>query len=485
VEIESFAMVRPLIRLVRDENGTRNWEFDAGAAALQLAFAGDVPLGDFLLEDGTITYEDRQTGGSERVDSVNLTLEWASVRQPLSIEGNGIWRGEQVDFSSAANEPFAFLNGGPTGVEARLESAPITLTFDGEASEYPATLLRGAVDMSTPSLRRFAGWLGTRIGPGSTLGPANISGIASLKAGELSVEQAEFALDGNEALGALTITAATRPTIAGTLAFSSLDLTSYFTGLATALEMPGNWREVRLDPGWLDGLTADIRLSADSVELGGLRARDVAAGVLLRDARLEIGLAHATLDEGSLSGDLAVSHSTLAAPAQYEAQLRATNLDVGQLAPLIGLPTSLSGTASASVDLTASGSDFGGLLRHLRGTGGLDVREADLPLLGLTQLAEAEVSAPQTIDWHTTAPVSTLSASVSFANGVGILERLDIEALSATADMEGWIGLIDGRLALNGLVWSGPVGSRSGAGRPFTIEGTLGRPIARPVALAN
>ncbi len=52
VEINSFTMVRPLVRLVRDKAGTRNWEFNSGAAALQLAFAGDVPLGKFHARGG-------------------------------------------------------------------------------------------------------------------------------------------------------------------------------------------------------------------------------------------------------------------------------------------------------------------------------------------------------------------------------------------------------------------------------------------------
>ena len=99
VEVDSFTMVRPLIRLVRDRAGRRNWEFDSGAAALQLAFAGDVPLGAFRVEGGTVLYEDRQTGASERLDSVNLTVEWASVRNPIAINGSGIWRGEEVTFS--------------------------------------------------------------------------------------------------------------------------------------------------------------------------------------------------------------------------------------------------------------------------------------------------------------------------------------------------------------------------------------------------
>ena len=61
VEIGSFTMVRPVIRLVRDADDRRNWAFNSGAAALQLAFAGDVLLGEFLLENGAVIYEDRAT----------------------------------------------------------------------------------------------------------------------------------------------------------------------------------------------------------------------------------------------------------------------------------------------------------------------------------------------------------------------------------------------------------------------------------------
>jgi AsmA protein len=102
VEIASFRIVRPLVHLVREAGGARNWTFDSGAAALQLAFAGDVPLGEFFLEDGTLIYENRETGAAERLDSLSLALQWPSVRQPLALSGSGIWRGEQVSLSADA-----------------------------------------------------------------------------------------------------------------------------------------------------------------------------------------------------------------------------------------------------------------------------------------------------------------------------------------------------------------------------------------------
>src|SRR4051812_7913363 len=228
IDIGSYTMVRPLVRLVRDGKGRRNWDFDSGAAALQLAFEGDVLLGEFTLEGGTIIYEDRMGGDSERLDSVNLSVGWPSVRNPIAVNGSGIWRGELVTTAGKAAAPFDFLRGRATPVELRIESAPMNVTLTGQADGYPSAKLTGPLQLSTPSLRRFASWLGSAIGPGSTLGQASGSGAASFDRNGLSVENAEFVLDGNTATGALKVAISPKLDITGTLAFDALDLTPYF-----------------------------------------------------------------------------------------------------------------------------------------------------------------------------------------------------------------------------------------------------------------
>ena len=268
IEVGSYSMVRPLVRLVRDQQGHRNWDFDSGAAALQLAFAGDVPLGDFSLDGGTVIFEDRQSGDIERLDSVNVGIDWPSVRQPLSIEGTAIWRGEQVMVSGSAAEPFSFINGGATPLETRIEAAPVAAIFSGQADDYPRLKLTGPLKLSTPSLRRLASWLGSPIGPGSTLGPASGFGTAAFDANGLSVEGAEFTLDGNSASGALKIAITPKLDMTGTLAFNTLDLSPYFAGLSAAIATSNNWRDVSLPTDWFDDINADIRLSANSARLG-------------------------------------------------------------------------------------------------------------------------------------------------------------------------------------------------------------------------
>ena len=485
VEIGSFTMERPLIRLVRDEEGARNWAFDSGAAALQLAFAGDVPLGEFRLDDGTVQYEDRLAQVSERLDSVDLSVEWTSVRQPLVVAGSGIWRGEQVSFSGGAEAPFAFLNGGATPVEARIESAPLGMIFDGEASEYPRPRLAGALKMSTPSLRGFAAWMGSPVGPGSTLGPASIFGTAVFKDRALSVENAEVTLDGNGASGALRIVATTRPEVAGTLAFGALDLTPYFAGLSTSLRTTDDWREVKFETGWFGDLQADVRLSAGAVRIGEIRTGDTAASVSLRDSRLEIGLARAVVNGGGLTGGLTIVHKR-DGPATWEAQLRAKDLALATSAPLAGLPPDVSGTASLTFEGASEGSSLGELMRGLGGTARLEIANGAVPLFGLPDIATAGAPPePPANGGFESAPVDRLSAGLSFGGGVAILERASLATPTFSADMQGWIGLLDGSLGLNGTVTQGAPGSQTAAAVPFTVDGSLARPVARPVALAN
>ena len=90
--------------------------------------------------------------------------------------------------------------------------------------------------------------------------------------------------------------ASPNPDITGTLAFPSLDLTPYFAGLSTALRTGRDWREVDVDTDWLHDLTADIRLSAEAVQVGGLGfeqcrgerfAAERAAGDRSRPGRLQ------------------------------------------------------------------------------------------------------------------------------------------------------------------------------------------------------
>ena len=506
IEVGSFTMVRPLVRLVRDKEGRRNWDFETGAAALQLAFEGDVPLGDFRLESGTVLFEDRELGVNDRLDSMNLSVGWSSVRQPLGVEGSGIWRGEQVTVTAAAAAPFAFLSGRETPFEARVEAPPISLIFNGKADDYPQVKMEGGLKVSTPSLRRFASWLGSPVGPGSTFAQMSGFGTATISGEGLSVENAEFMLDGNDASGALKIAMMPELDITGTIAFEALNLTPYADAISAAMSIAPDWRNVTLPSSWLGDIGADIRLSADSVQIGGLAAGNAAASLSIRDGRLEIGLARAVFGDGSLSGALAISDPPHASEAVVEVQLRANDIAFAAPAATIGLPEAVSGTATLLVDASTKGRDIGAMVAALSGTARLGVKDGAVPLFGLDAIAAGANGQGDTPSDEGLAatPVTFASLGLDFSGELATVELGSVVTPSYSADLRGWIGLKDGSLGLNGAIKPGPQDLNTvaaadttdgaetvpvvpGAPEPlrFTIEGTLAEPVARPVAMAN
>ena len=266
--------------------------------------------------------------------------------------------------------------------------------------------------------------------------------------------------------------AGAKPDVAGTLAFGALDLTPYFTGLSTALSLGPDWRRVPLSTDWFADMGADIRLSADSVKIGGFSAGATAASVSLRAGSLEIGLARAAFETGSLSGDLTVSDSANAAGADVTAQLRATEVELSETAPFLGLPKAMSGTASVVVDVTAHGADLGSLVTSLSGSADMRVADGVVPLFGLPGMAASEGGEPApATDAFAPAPVEKAAVGLSFLDGVGTLERASVVTSSYSASATGWVGLVDGGLNVSGVLHRGAPGAAIDSDAPFTVDG--------------
>ena len=338
--------------------------------------------------------------------------------------------------------------------------------------------LAGALNLSTPSLRNFVAWLGGDLGDGAGLGAASLAGAASLDGNVLSVEEAAVTLDGNSATGAVGVTLAAQPEISGTLDFSALDLTPYFTGVAASLDRADDWRQVGIDTDWFGNLVADIRLSAASVTAGSLTFGETAATLLLKDARMEVGLAGAAFDGGTVTGALAIFDIPDMPEASYDMQLRATGVDLAQAAPAFGLPSDLSGIASLSVDVAAGGLGFDTLMTTLGGGGTVSIANGSVPLFGIDAIAAGasgnEAAADRAV------PVEALEARIGFGQGIATLEEVAVQAADFTANATGAIGLLDGVLRLTGTVQPA-----AGTPRAFQIDGTVAAPQVSTQALAN
>ncbi|SER18172.1 Uncharacterized protein involved in outer membrane biogenesis [Faunimonas pinastri] len=478
VEIASFTMVRPHIQLVRDERARRNWDFDSGAAALQLAFSGDVPLGEFLIQDGTILYTNRASRNSDRLDAVNVGVGWSSVRRPLSLEGSAVWRGENIRIDARADRPFAFLRRRATPIEADIKSTLLNLDFKGEASGVRQIRLNGSLDLSTPSLRGFVGWTGGSIGQGSGLGAASLSGTANYTEDKLSFDDARLVLDGNRAQGAIRLAFGRKPAITGTLASEKVDLTSYVVALAPgAFSKTGSWRDVAINASWLGMMDADIRVSAGTVTAGAFTLTDAAATLGLRNGQLELGLAQSTFCQGTLAGDLSAS-AAANGKLQVGSVLRASGFDLAQAAPSLHLPQGIRGKASMRANLTSGGSMLSELVTGLAGTADASAQKASLPSIGLAELLQAERAGKsnQPIPATGLVDADSVSLPMTFGDGKAHVAGATSSAPDYAVETTGDITLLDGGLNMTGKVTPS---AAPGTAVPFLLTGTVAHPVVQ------
>lgn len=479
IEFTAFELIGAKIRLVRDERDERNWMFDSSVAALQLAFTGDVPLGAFTLVDGRIDFEDRLTGRRETLTTVNLKIDWRSVNRPFALSGLATWRGEAVSIEAGARDPVSFIKGRQTPFTARLDAAPITIDFDGTATGIKNTRLNGQLDLSSPSLRRFIGWIGDPLADGTSLADLAISGEADFDKDRLNISGARVSLDGNTGTGGLRISFGGRPVISGTLAFRSLDLTAYLTDLGSLPASP-DWKSEVIDPDWLRRVDGDIRLSSEQVTAGRLSLGETATAILVEGGVMEVGIAQASFYGGALTGRLSLSDEEDGAAAQ--AQLRANGFSLAEAGRMLDLDRPLSGQSSIAGDLSTDGTTLGDLIANMDGTVTIGAAAGALPGFGLDALAAS---------MRTGVPVSNINtgngsrpamayrsvdASLTFFNRAAFVKNARLETDSFSVDLNGLIGLRNGGVDLAGQM---VLPDASQPPQSFRIKGTVLEPELR------
>lgn len=482
VEIGAFTLVEPHISLVRNEKGERNWDFDSGAAALQLAFAGDVPLGRFTVVDGTVDYADLSTGATERFEAVDAEIDWQSVRTPLSLRGRADWRGEAIEIQAGAENPFSFINRRPTPVRASIRSRLFDLSIDGRASGVSDPRVTGTLEATIPSLRDLLRWSGQPLADGPALGEAGIAGNADFAAGTLSVTDARISLDGNAATGALSIAFSRAiPLLSGTLAFGDLDLAPYLPDFRSAMAAGDDWRGVALDTRQFGVLATDIRLSAAGVDAGGLALGRTAATVALAASRLEIGIADAEIFGGTLAGTIAIAPAE-GRISEVDTELRASSIDLAAAGAAFGRE-GMAGRAEIAAGLSARGATFGDLLDGMEGAVTAAATDGTIPALGISSVAAAISAGDPALVAAPATPIafSILDARLRLAGGAAAVESARLRAEGFDAELSGTIGLGAGALDLQGIMDVSSIG----AAIPFTIGGTLAQPRPGLAPIAN
>lgn len=153
VEISSIELIKPDIHLIIDEQGHPTWGPDqAGQSSAQsdsgqeegsapsLSPAGfQIKLASVDITDASITFDNRKTGQSWAVQSIDSVLNAESLKGPYNIEGRASYQDRVYSFASSTGR---FTGGG--------QAVPIKLELDSDdsvvKSKYSGVLVMDAAD---------------------------------------------------------------------------------------------------------------------------------------------------------------------------------------------------------------------------------------------------------------------------------------------------------------------------------------------------
>ncbi len=415
VAIDRFILDKPVITLEVDKNGRPNWQFDTAAAA-PAPSGGDgggtgggadtgaalkeLRLGDVRLVDGTLTYIDHRSGQEVRVSEVNMELSLPSLSSPFAADGSAVWNSQKVSLEIDAENPQALMSGETSKLAMKVDSEPVTFSFDGAARNTDALGLQGALALDVPSIRELAAWTGQPLDfPGEGLGPFNIAGDLEMTGPKIALTDAKIRLDEINGNGLFSVDATgAKPFIKAELSVEELNLNPYLPpeqeGAAADAsgggagggggEAGGDWSDEPIDVSALGLLNADLAFNA-----GGILFKDVKIGkssltVVLKDSRLTANLAEMQLYDGSGTGKITVDGS--GAKPSLTADFDLANFQAGPFLNDLAKFDRILGTTESKISVKSSGGTQRELVSNLNGNGAVVFRDGAIKGVNLAAM---------------------------------------------------------------------------------------------------
>ena len=428
--VEQILLRRPEIHLLVDANGRRSWRFgkpgqigrsaerkadstaDVSEPITALAAMAAVNL---RVEDGVIHYSDERRQVKEEITGLHLQVDLASMQSSLAAKGELQLRGEKLNLLASVESPAALIAGEASNFAVRVNSAPITASYEGKLEVSPALKAIGRLKADSASLHGLAAWLGTDVREDKD-GSFSLSG--TLEATEAAISL----LDAKAQIGSRTVSGlaviedrpGSRPRLTADLQLSSLDLGHWLRVKETpasgdAAVEAGARRGERTPPrsiedllrgtdvekpqvrgfiardGWSDTpfefdklglLDADVRLHIDEV-----RYREMKAGTTRITATLTDRVIDASINEMQLYGGF--GHGTVQLDAAELTPSVQVNLELQNISAFDLLRDAaefdwIAGEGRISLAFTGKGRTEREVVETLNGKANFDFRDGAL-----------------------------------------------------------------------------------------------------------
>ena len=402
-EITNFRFFRPHFTLTVNTSGISNWVFDKGQFRRHLdqlsAQAGQtddtapppalppLALGRFEIIDGNVTYSDEISGIDHAITNLNGTVNWPTAQSRFQSDLKGVWRGEQVALNLNAANMMHLLSGKKTDLDFKLQSAPVEASFNGQANIIADLHLAGALSINSPSFNRFAEFLDYSLLDGLFFGEFSASGMVDATPKGASLTGASVSIGGNQSSGLLqwSLGEDEVPKVNGTLAFDSVSLNNFLQAVTQQRSIAASGQT---DLPENTPLELDLRLSANTVQMGEITATEFAATLSSAKGVWFLDVGNASLFSGSLIAKLETDFNDLS--PKFKLNASASGLDLATLFNALGADTTaLSGSMKLKLEAITSGETHYELAKNTNGKVELNVSPATITNLDFARVYEA------------------------------------------------------------------------------------------------
>ncbi|HEY8566485.1 MAG TPA: AsmA-like C-terminal region-containing protein [Beijerinckiaceae bacterium] len=456
MELAEVSLAGSRIDVVTDETGRNPWQDVAHRlrARAEGRDSSDMHVRRLLLSGGYIVVQDQRSGGEWLVRDVNVIANWSSPTSPVDLAGSLTWRGEPLTFSFSDSRPGAILAGRSTRFVLDAVTPGARLSLRGDANGGEDARIVGWSRFETRSLRDTLRWSGAELPLGSLTGAVTFEGDFTAERRSLSWPAVRLTLGADRLDGALSARLeGSRPKITATLAAEGLNLTDYFLPLLQARGSDGLWNADPIDLSTPTSGDLDMRLSATTARIGGVRLQDLAASIQVRPGRIEATIGRATLNRGLVKGRLGLSAAGDAAEMKLQGSF--DRVDMGAFLAELGQPRWIAGTAQGSIHLDGTGETPADLMRQVHGKALVSVRQGELVGVTLPEALRRLERRPlaASFDWRGgRTPFDQAQAQITVTNGIGEITESGLSAPNIRGAVQGRVSLADRTLSAKASV---------------------------------
>jgi AsmA protein len=485
IEIADVTLVRPTINVTFSDDGQSNWSglISSLAHALQPNPGRTASFSEIGIQDGTVVVHDGDKAVAERLEELEFQVAWPSISRSFGANGHFVWRGEPVEASLTLGDFLAALTGDRSGVKVRLSSAPLTLAFDGGATDQPTLKIDGTLDVESPSLRDALTWTGNSKLPFGGFGRFALRAQSDIGGGVVSLANVNVELDGNTAEGALTLSNDGHRMVQGTLAADALDLTPYVSGVRLLAKNENDWDRLPIALDGFNDFTLDLRLSAASIKISTAQLGRTAVAANMRDGKLDLTVGEAQAFGGVAKGSLGFAGA--AAGIAVASHMQFLDVDLADcLGQVFGL-NKLEGRGNLALNIDGSGDSVLAVTHTLNGTATLNASSGAITGINVEQLLRRLERRPLSGngDFRTgRTPFDQLAINLKVDQGTVAIDDMHIDGPAVRLTVGGQASVPTRDLDLKGVATLVSTDSAEEFDLPFVVQGSWDDPIMLPDA---